>query len=127
MRACLALQSRRSLLCAALVAAAFAMSMANSQAAHAFTNDYCFGQAVKSGIWCTDGSWHTYVNNRAWYEGGGSVWLCGKLVDTGNASWLTHCGYNNTYGSITDYGVGLKALIYNGSSTAHTLYGRAQT
>lgn len=111
--------------CAFLLAAAVAPATS-----HAFTNSYC-GALINEGTWCGDGSDHTYDYNRASYTGGGSVWVCERLLYANTSSVRSggpSCAYNY---AARNYGSTVSTLfeaevthLYSGGAR-HTIYGYA--
>src|SRR5262245_40942977 len=71
---------RRPLLLAALIAAACIAygSQAGADPAQASHHTYC-GVLINSGTWCGNDR-ANFTWNEATYSGGGSVWVCQRLV-----------------------------------------------
>lgn len=99
-----------------------------TSSASAYTNSYC-GVLIPEGVWCGDGSNHSYNFNSATYSGGGSVWVCERLLiaDTTTQRENPICGYNyidrtfGAYGWLTE----AEVLHNTGTSANHTIYGYA--
>jgi hypothetical protein len=99
-------------------------------AAASFTNTYC-GVLIDEFTWCGDGSNHTYIYNSATYSGGGSVWVCERMLyaDTPTPRNGNSCGYNfveRSYGSTTSL---WEAEVEHSTGTGarHTITGYAYT
>ena len=112
----------------ALLTAA-ALCAAASPASASFQNGYC-GVLVPQGVWCSDGTDHTYDYNRAEYRGGGSVWVCEQLryANTSTPRATPTCAYNyaaKNYG-LTQYTLFEADVthLYSGGAN-HTIYGYA--
>jgi hypothetical protein len=85
----------------AAIVAACAATAFTPAAAQAWTNSYC-GVLISSGSWCGDGSDHTYDDNKAIYNGAGSVYVCERLLYA-NTSTMRGSGQCSPYSVIYQY------------------------
>lgn len=118
-------RGRRLVLAAAVLTLT---SFAFAGSAHAFANSYC-GVLIYEGTWCGDGSNHSYNFNRAQYTGGGSVWVCERLLiaDTSSEVAGPSCAYNYAARSYGAYPWLTEAEVthYYSGGARHTIYGYA--
>jgi hypothetical protein len=115
----------RSMLLAALIAAACIAYSAQTGAApaHATTFNYC-GVLLNSGTWCGNTlAYFTY--NSASYNGGGSVIVCQHVVafSTGVVRYPPTCGYNDTASAYTSNVLSEAEVTHSSGSARHTIYG----
>lgn len=92
--------------------------------ASATNNSYC-GVLIAAGSWCGDGSNHFYVFNSASYTGGGSVWVCERLLIADSTTQRTAPGCSYTYVSagFGPYGFATEAEVSHWTGANHTIYG----
>lgn len=94
--------------------------------ASATNNSYC-GVLIAAGSWCGDGSNHSYVFNSASYTGGGSVWVCERLLiaDTTTQRENPVCSYSYASASFGAFIYLTEAEVTHGTGASHTIYGLA--
>jgi hypothetical protein len=96
--------------------------------ASAFENEYC-GTLIPQNQWCGDGTLHYYNYNLAAYSGGGSVWVCERLVlaDGTTQRSTPVCAYNSASSTFGPYGFTTKAQVMHntGGTASHTIDGYA--
>jgi hypothetical protein len=117
-------------LTAALTALGFIVAGLVAAPAGAFDNNYC-GVLIYELHWCGDGSDHTYSYNQASYNGGGSVYVCERLLWS---SSLTErlpmsCSYSlvqRNYGATSSLSEA-EVTHANSGGAQHTIYGYAHT
>lgn len=92
--------------------------------ASATNNAYC-GVLISAGTWCGDGSNHFYVFNSAGYSGGGSVWVCERLLIADSTIQRENpaCSYTYTAASFGPYGFATEAEVSHWTGANHTIYG----
>ncbi|HET6509306.1 MAG TPA: hypothetical protein VFG42_21090 [Baekduia sp.] len=92
--------------------------------ASATNNAYC-GILIANGTWCGDGSNHSWVFNSASYTGGGSVWVCERLLiaDTSTQRENPVCGYTYVSASFGSYIYLTEAEVSHWTGANHTIYG----
>jgi hypothetical protein len=117
-------------LTAALTLVWFVVAAVHASSASAFSNTYC-ARLIDEFNWCGDSSNHTYTYNSATYSGGGSVWVCERLLyaDTPTPRMSKSCGFNfaeRDYGSTTSL---WEAEVDHetGTGARHTITGYAFT
>jgi hypothetical protein len=91
------------------------------------TNNYC-GVLISAGSWCGDGSNHFYNYNNASYTGGGSVWVCERLMiaDSTTQREAPICSYNLAYSPYGSYVFATEAEVSHWTGANHTIYGLGQ-
>jgi hypothetical protein len=121
---------RRKLVCGAVTMTLGLLGMAvlGTSQASAFSNTYC-GVLINEGTWCGDGSNHSYTFNSATYSGGGSVFVCERLLiaDTSTQRRGPSCGYTYVASTYGPYGWLTEAEVthlYSGGAR-HTITGYA--
>jgi hypothetical protein len=97
-----------------------------STTASAATNNYC-GVLIGAGSWCGDGSDHFYVFNSASYTGGGSVWVCERLLVYNSSTQRDNpvCSYNYASASWGGFSTPSEAEVTHSTGANHTIYGSA--
>jgi hypothetical protein len=92
--------------------------------ASATDNSYC-GVLIANGSWCGDGSNHFYVFNSASYTGGGSVWVCERLLIADSTTQRENplCAYNYASAGFGPYGTATEAEVSHWTGANHTIYG----
>jgi hypothetical protein len=121
---------KRRLVCGAVTLTLGLLGFAGLGAsqASAFSNTYC-GVLIYSGTWCGDGSNHSYYYNSATYSGGGSVFICERLLiaDTATERSGSSCGYSYVSRNYGPYGWLTEAEVthYYSGNARHTITGYA--
>lgn len=92
--------------------------------ASATNNSYC-GVLIVAGSWCGDGSNHFYYYNSAAYTGGGSVWVCERLLIADSTTQRENpvCSYTYASASFGPYGFATEAEVSHWTGANHTIYG----
>jgi hypothetical protein len=85
---------------------------------------YC-GALISAGSWCGDGSNRFYTYNSASYTGGGSVWVCERLLIADSSTQRANpvCAYNFAASSFAPYGSATEAEVTHYTGANHTIYG----
>jgi hypothetical protein len=113
---------------AALAAACACLGLFGLLPATASATDvgYC-GVLIANGSWCGDYSNHSYVFNSASYTGGGSVWVCERLLiaDTSTQRDNPVCSYTYASASFGAYIYLTEAEVSHWTGANHTIYGAA--
>lgn len=98
--------------------------------AHAFDNSYC-GVLIYELHWCGDGSDHTYDFNQASYSGGGSVYVCERLLWSSTLTERTPptCAFTLVQHAYSPTSSLSEAEVthQNSGGAQHTIYGYAHT
>src|SRR3954447_2777078 len=92
--------------------------------AGATDNNYC-GVLISNGTWCGDGSDHAYTSNAASYSGGGSVYVCERLLiaNTSTEREPPVCAFNSVSQTFGSYLWLTEAEVTHGTGANHTIYG----
>jgi hypothetical protein len=92
--------------------------------ASATNNSYC-GVLVSAGSWCGDGSDRYYVFNSVSYTGGGSVWVCERLLVYNSATQRDNpvCSYTYASASWPGFPTPSEAEVSHWTGANHTIYG----
>lgn len=118
----------RATLVAHVVALATALTTAAIAAASCDDHElgYC-NSLVNAGSWCTNGDRHSYMTNAAHYDGGGTVYVCERMLgDLSGATYSHNCANNAAFANIgSNCDTLIDVYVGNFSSNSHTIRGSA--